>query len=129
MRVQETGYNILRRRASILLGQWVPVQPINLDRAAVYQVFQHLLNKDDPFNDQVVRVSAGRQLRRVLDPFEFTAEGFLPYSTSILQSIMHLIQDVALADTKMALLETVRVAVVKMEDHVRPTVPSKSSKY
>lgn len=96
----------------------MPIKPGELDRTAVYQIFQHLLNKDDPLNDQVVRVTAGRQLKNVLDPFEFTAEGFLPYSTPILQSLMNLIQEVALTETKMALLETVRMAVVKMENHV-----------
>ncbi|KAL1956730.1 hypothetical protein VTO42DRAFT_6880 [Malbranchea cinnamomea] len=120
IQIQRPGYNILRRRTSILLGQWVPVKPNELDRAAVYQIFQHLLNKDDPLNDQVVRVTAGRQLKSVLDPFEFTAEGFLPYSTPILQSLMNLIQEVELTETKMALLETVRVAVVKLEDHISP---------
>jgi hypothetical protein len=53
-----------------------------------------------------------------LDPFEFTAEGFLAYSTPILQSLLGLVQETTLTETKMALLETVRMAVVKMEDHV-----------
>ena len=64
-------YNLLRRRTAILLGQWVPIKPETLDRVAVYQIFTHLLSKDDPLNDHVVRVTAGRQLRMVLEPFEF----------------------------------------------------------
>ncbi|PGG96510.1 hypothetical protein AJ80_09816 [Polytolypa hystricis UAMH7299] len=120
VQIQQPGYNILRRRTAILLGQWVPVKPDELDRASIYQIFQHLLNKGDPLNDQVVRVTAGRQLKNVLDPYEFTAEGFLPYATPILQSLMNLIQEMSLIETKMALLETVRVLVVKMEEHVSP---------
>lgn len=118
VQISQPGYNIIRRRIAILLGQWMPIKPSELDRPAVYQIFQYLLNKDDPLNDQVVRVTAGRQLKNVLDPFEFSAEGFLPYSTLILQSLMSLMQEVELVETKMALLETVRMAVVKMEDHV-----------
>ena len=118
VQISQPGYNIIRRRIAILLGQWMPVKPSELDRPAVYQIFQYLLNKNDPLNDQVVRVTAGRQLKNVLDPFEFTAEDFLPYSTPILQSLMSLMQEVELVETKMALLETVRMAVVKMEDHV-----------
>ncbi|EEP76953.1 conserved hypothetical protein [Uncinocarpus reesii 1704] len=120
VQIQQPGYNILRRRIAILLGQWMPVKPGELDRNSVYRVFQHLLDKNDPINDQVVRVTAGRQLKAVLDPYEFTAEGFLPYATPILQSLMNLIQEAALPETKMALLETVRVAVIKLEDHISP---------
>ncbi|KAI2084602.1 hypothetical protein LOZ36_004681 [Ophidiomyces ophidiicola] len=120
VQIQQPGYNILRRRIAILLGQWMPIKPGDLDREAIYRIFQHLLNKDDPHNDQVVRVTAGRQLRSVLDPYEFTAEGFLPFITPILQYLMSLIQEVMLPETKMALLETVRVVVVKMEDHIAP---------
>jgi hypothetical protein len=119
VQIQQQGYNLLRRRIAIVLGQWMPVKPGELNRATVYQIFQHLLNKDDPLNDQVVRVTAGRQLKNVIDPYEFTAEGFLPYAPPILQGIMNLIQEVELPETKMGLLETVRVVVVKMEDHVR----------
>jgi hypothetical protein len=85
---------------------------------AVYQVFQHLLNKDDPLNDLVVRITAGRQLRHVFDPWEFTPKRFMPYAQAILGSLMALVQEVDAAETKMGLLETVRVAVVKMENHV-----------
>ena len=121
VQIQQPGYNLLRRRIAIVLGQWVPVKPGELDRAALYQIFQHLLNKEDPLNDQVVRVTAGRQLKNILDPYEFTAEGFLPYATPILQSLMNLIREISLIETKMALLETVRLLVVKMEEHVCAT--------
>lgn len=101
-----------------MLGQWIPVKPEELNRTSVYQIFQHLLNKQDPMNDLVVRITAGRQLRNILEPFEFSPSLFLPYATPILQNVMTLIQEVELSETRMGLLETVRVAVVKMEDHV-----------
>ncbi|KAL2001674.1 hypothetical protein VTN02DRAFT_1427 [Thermoascus thermophilus] len=120
VQIQDQGYNLLRRRIAILLGQWVPVKPGELDRDAIYQIFQHLLNKQDPLNDLVVRITAGRQLKNVLDPYEFSPTVFMPYATPILQALMALIQEVELSDTKMGLLETVRVAVVKMENHISP---------
>ena len=85
---------------------------------SVYQIFQHLLNKDDPLNDLVVRITAGRQLCNVLDTFDFNIETFLPFSQPILASLMALLQEVESAETKMALLEYVRVIVVKLEQHV-----------
>lgn len=118
VQIQEQGYNVLRRRIAISIGQWVPVKPDELNRNAIYQIFQFLLSKQDPVNDLVVRITAGRQLRNVLDPFEFSPTGFMPYAPSILQDLMALVQEVELSETKMALLDTVRVVVVKMEDHV-----------
>jgi hypothetical protein len=123
VQLHEQGYNVLRRRTAIVLGQWVPVKPDQLHRESIYQIFQHLLNKQDPLNDLVVRITAGRQLKNILDPFEFSPTEFLPYATPILQNLLTLIQEVDLSETKMGLLETVRTAVVKMEDHVRTPWP------
>ncbi|RMZ79272.1 hypothetical protein DV737_g3487, partial [Chaetothyriales sp. CBS 132003] len=113
-------YNLLRRRTAILLGQWVPIKPDSLNRKAIYQIFAHLLNKDDPVNDHVVRVTAGRQLRLVLEPFEFRYADFEPYVTPLLSSVMTLTSETDLSETKMALLETVRVAVTQLEGHIEP---------
>lgn len=119
VQIQQPGYNVLRRRIAIVLGQWLPVKD-GLNRPLVYQIFQHLLNKHDQLNDQVVRVTAGRQLKNVVDPFEFLAEPFLPYAPSILGDLMQLIEEVELGETKMALLNTLSVIIVKMEYQVVP---------
>lgn len=117
VQIQKPGYNILRRRAAVILGQWLPVKE-GLNRPLVYQIFQHLLDKRDHLNDQVVRVTAGRQLRNFVDPFEFAAEPFMPHASNILGSLMALIEEVELPETKMALLNTISVIVTKMEQHV-----------
>ncbi|EPS27855.1 hypothetical protein PDE_02799 [Penicillium oxalicum 114-2] len=118
VQIADPEYRLLRRRIAVVLGQWMPVKPGEINRDAVYQIFQYLLNKDDPLNDLVIRITAGRQLRNVLDPWEFTAQGFMPYAQSILGSLMALVQEVDAAETKMGLLDTVRVAVVKMEHYI-----------
>ncbi|KPI41058.1 Importin-11 [Cyphellophora attinorum] len=114
------GYNLLRRRTAVILAQWVPILPEGIDRFAVYQIFAFLLQQGDPLNDSVVRVTAGRQLRMVLEPFEFKYEDFAPYATPILSNIMLLTSETELSETKMALLETVRVAVTKLEGQIEP---------
>lgn len=123
MQSQQPGYNILRRRIAIVLGQWLPVKE-GLDRPLIYQVFGHLLDREDPLNDLVVRITAGRQLKNVIDPFEFTAEPFMFYAPFTLGRIMELIKEVELPDTKMALLNTVSVIVLKMERHVYSSIYS-----
>ena len=120
VQMKQPGYNLLRRRTSMVLAQWVPIKPEEIDRTAVYQIFTHLLSKEDDFNDHVVRVTAGRQLKMVLEPFEFKYDDFAPYATPILSSIMLLTAETELSETKMALLETVRVAVTKLEGHIEP---------
>lgn len=120
VQMTQPGYNLLRRRIAMVLAQWVPIKPEEIDRVAVYQIFTHLLSKDDSFNDHVVRVTAGRQLRMVLEPFEFKYDDFAPCATQILSSVMLLTAETELSETKMALLETVRVAVTKLEGHIEP---------
>jgi hypothetical protein len=120
VQMNEPNYNILRRRTAILLGQWVPIKPDTLDRVAVYQIYAHLLSSREPLNDHVVRVTAGRQLRLILEPFEFNFADFQPYATPILENVMSLVADTELSETKMALLETVRVAVTRLEGHIEP---------
>lgn len=117
VQIQKPGYNIIRRRIAIILGQWLGVKEV-LNRSLVYQIFQHLLDIRDPLNDQVVRVTAGRQLKNVIDPFEFVAEDFMPFAQIILNRLTELIDEVELIETKMALVNTITAVVVRMEHHV-----------
>ncbi|KAK5148835.1 hypothetical protein LTR04_000446 [Oleoguttula sp. CCFEE 6159] len=120
--VQETrpGYNILRRRIAILLAQWISVEISEANRPLVYQIFQHLLDKADPLNDKVVRVTAGRQFKDIADEWDFKAESFLPYASDILTRLMALIEEVELTETKMALLNTISIVVERLESHITP---------
>ena len=118
IQIQGPGYNILRRRIAIVLGQWLAVKD-GINRPLVYQIFQYLLDRDDSSNDLVVRVTAGRQLKNIIDPYEFTAEPFMPFAPTFLGRLMALIEEVELSETKMALLNTVNVIVSRMEHHVQ----------
>ena len=111
---KEANY-ILRRRIAIVLGQWLPVKS-GLDRPLVYQIFQHLL--DPKNNDKIIRITAGRQLKNIVDPFEFDAEHFKPFANVIIERLLILINELELTDTKMALMNTLSVIVVRMETQV-----------
>ncbi len=108
---EKVGFNILRRRAAILLGQWISVKISETQRPAVYQIFDHLLNKDDPLNDQVVRVTAGRQLKNICESWEFSPEQFVPFVPTTIQRLTDLIGEVESVETKMALLNTLSVLI------------------
>lgn len=77
------------------------------------------MDKNDPLNDQVVRVTAARKFKDVADEWEFQADNFLPYAPTILDRLMALVQEVELAETKMALLNTISSVVERLEHNVR----------
>ena len=114
--IQRSGYHILRRRIAIVLGQWLPVQE-GLNRPLVYQIFQYLLDPNS-HNDKVIRITAGRQFKNIVDPFEFDGEQFKPFAKAIIASLLRLIAEVELIDTKLALLNTLSSIVLRMEIHV-----------
>lgn len=119
VQINQPGYNILRRRIAIVLGKWLLVKE-GLDRPLVYQIFQHILDKRDPLNDLVVRITAGRQLKNIILPFEFSIQTFRPYCASIISHLMTLINDVELGETKLALLNTLTTLVQSLEDEITP---------
>lgn len=125
---RQPGCQLLRRRIAILIGQWISVKVSKANRPVIYEIFQHLLNKEDTCNDQVVRVTAGRQLHKVADEWEFDAQQFMPYAPDTLTSLMMLIEEVELTDTKLALLNTVSVLVERFDYHVSHTVECCSSR-
>jgi hypothetical protein len=117
---QKPGFNIIRRRIAIIISQWIAIKIAKEKKPIVYQIYQHLLDKDDPMNDQVVRITAGRKFHAVADEWEFQADNFLPYAPVMLDRLMALVQEVELAETKMALLNTISIIVERLEHHVRP---------
>jgi hypothetical protein len=120
--VQQTGpgYKVLRRRIAILLGQWITVKISDANRPLVYQIFQHLLKLEDETNDRVVRITAARQFKSVVDDFGFDGEKFVPYAGDILNKTMALIQEIENTETKMAILDTIRMIAVRLEKHISP---------
>lgn len=115
---QKPHYNIIRRRIAIIIAQWISIKCANETKPLVYQIYQHLLDKSDPLNDHVVRVTAGRKFKDVADEWEFKASNFMPYASNTLSSLMGLIQEVELTETKMGLLNTISVIVERLEHHV-----------
>jgi len=115
---QKPGYNIIRRRIAIVLSQWIAIKIAKEKKPIVYQIFQHLMDKSDPLNDIVVRITAGRRFHAVADEWEFAAENFLPYAPGILDRLMALVQEAELQETKMALLNTISIIVERLEHNV-----------
>ncbi|KAL8994224.1 MAG: hypothetical protein Q9169_005740 [Polycauliona sp. 2 TL-2023] len=119
VQMSQPGCGILKRRIAIVLGQWLPVKN-GLDRPLVYQIFQYLLDKGIASNDLVVRITAGKQLKDVIVPFEFNFDEFEPYAITILHRLVALLEEVELGETKLALLNTLLVLIQSVEDKITP---------
>ncbi|KAK3329521.1 armadillo-type protein [Apodospora peruviana] len=118
--LQNPMAKLLRRRIAILLSQWIPVRCSQESKPTVYEIFRHLLNPEDTHNDEVVRITAARELKSVADDFEFTGAAFLPFAADIFNVLINLLQEVSSDETKVAILGTIRVIVSRMETHVSP---------
>ncbi|KAL9051021.1 MAG: hypothetical protein Q9162_006286 [Coniocarpon cinnabarinum] len=110
-------YNIIRRRIAILLAQWVPItDALNHDnKAKVYAMYVSLLDPSDSRNDQVVRVTAGKRFKEVGDDFGFDPQMFKPYASDILGFMVDLMIEVQLPENKLALLDSLRCIVERMD--------------
>ena len=109
---------VIRRRIGILLSQWVPIKANDESRRLIYEIYRHFLDPKDPNNDIVVRITAGRQLKAVVDEFGFNSQLFLPFASDILTELISLLQNVSVDETKLAILETTRSLIERMESHV-----------
>lgn len=117
---RKPGFNILRRRIAILIGQWITIKVSDDGRRLAYQIFANLLDKSDPMNDEVVRITAGRHFKNVADDWEFKAEPFLEYAPATLDRLMALIEEVTVSETKLALLNTISSIVERLEHRITP---------
>ncbi|KAK4129393.1 ARM repeat-containing protein [Parathielavia appendiculata] len=118
VQIQDPMAKLLRRRIAILLSQWISIKISQASRPAVYDIFRHLMNPDDQHNDEVVRITAARQLKYIAEDFEFTPESFYPSAADTFNLLVSLLQEVESDETKLAILETVRVIVSRMETHI-----------
>ena len=106
---------ILRRRVAILLGSWAFYELSEERQRMEYSIYAHLLNKNDPANDEVVRLTAARNLKLTVDDYQFRAAGFEPYAATVFSALIDLLQAVENDETKLAVLDTMRTFIQRLE--------------
>lgn len=116
--IQDPLAKLLRRRISILISQWAPVKMSPASRPVAYQIFQHVMDPNDSANDLVVRITAARQLKDVASEIEFDGKAYLPYAGAALERLIRLLDEVSLDETRLAILETIRVLVTRMDTDI-----------
>ena len=113
-------FKVLHRRIAILLGQWITIMENQDKRPLVYQIFENLLDVSQPGNDIVVSLTAARHMKTVIDDYSFKPQQYLPYAEKIFTHLISLIQQVQNVESKMAILNTIRVVAVRLEEHIVP---------
>jgi hypothetical protein len=84
----------------------------------VYEIFKHFLNSSDPNNDIVVRITAARQFKAVVDEYGFDEVLFRPFAPVVLKELITLVQIVEVDETKLAIIETLRSLITRMDTEV-----------
>ncbi|KAK0630009.1 armadillo-type protein [Bombardia bombarda] len=118
--IKEPMAKLLRRRIPILIGQWISIKVPGSSRPIVYEIVRHLLNPDDEYNDEVVRITTARELKAIAEDFEFVGEDFLPFAADIFNRLINLLNEVESDDTKLTILETIRTLVSQMGTQITP---------
>ncbi|KAJ9151808.1 Importin-beta domain-containing protein [Pleurostoma richardsiae] len=123
--VQDAQYagplaKVLRRRISILLSLWVPIKIADRNRHLIFGIYRHFMNPKDKNNDEVVRITAARQMKWIAEDFNFPTKYFLPYASDLFGELINLLQEINVEETKLAVIETLRIFVSIMETDVTP---------
>lgn len=118
--LQHSGpeYGVVRRRIATLLARWIPVDISEANRPLVYEIYQTMLDPDQPANNLSVRLTAGKRLRDVVDELTFRPESFQPYVPTMTSRLLDLIREVSLPESKLALLNTISKIVQRMGNEV-----------
>lgn len=111
MKIGGSNFRILRKRIIWMIGQWTGVKFSKNLRPMVYQACLQMLQ---PSEDIVVRLTASKTLKIILEDFDFCAEQFLEFLEPSFTLLFHLLKESKECDTKMNVLYVMSFIVEKM---------------
>lgn len=111
LKLHEPNFKVLRRRIIWMLGQWSGVKFSKSLRPMLYESCLELLQ---PSEDIVVRLTASKTLKTVLEDFNFDAEQFLEFLEPSFNLLFVLLKGAKECDTKMNVLYVMSFIVEKM---------------
>lgn len=99
-----------------MVGVWTGIKFSKSLRPIVYESCLELLQ---PTEDLVVRLTASKTLKTVLEDFDFCAEQFLEFLEPSFTLLFHLLKEAKECDTKMQVLYTMSFIVEKMSMSIK----------
>ena len=112
----DSNYRIVRRRVVWLVGQWSGVKLSPSYRPKLYQLLLPVLGQEE---DLVVRITAARALKIVIDDFEFSAEEVQPYLQPAFDRLFCLLKEVEECDTKLSVLNVLSYLIERVGTGIR----------
>lgn len=116
LKIQGSDFRVLRKRIIWMVGQWTGVKFSKDLRPMVYEACLELLQ---PTEDIVVRLTASKTLKTILEDFEFCAEQFLEFLEPSFTLLFHLLKQSKECDTKMNVLYVMSFIVEKMSMSIK----------
>ena len=114
--VSDSNYRIVRRRVVWLIGQWSGVKLSPSYRPKLYELLLPALGQEE---DLVVRITAARALKIVIDDFEFCAEEVQPYLQPAFDRLFCLLKEVEECDTKLSVLNVLSYLIERVGTGIR----------
>ena len=111
LKIQGSNFRVLRKRIIWMVGQWTGVKFSKALRPAVYEACLGLMQ---PTEDMVIRLTASKTLKTILEDFDFCAEQFLEFLEPSFTLLFHLLKESKECDTKMNVLHVMSFIVEKM---------------
>ncbi|CRL05558.1 CLUMA_CG018181, isoform A [Clunio marinus] len=116
LKIQGSNFRVLRKRIIWMVGQWTGVKFSKDLRPMVYESCLELLQ---PTEDLVIRLTASKTLRIILDDFDFCAEQFLEFLEPSFTLLFLLLKESKECDTKMNVLYVMSFIVEKMSMSIK----------
>lgn len=111
LKIPGTQFKIVRKRILWVVAAWSAVKFSKSNRPLIYQAcLEHLQSSED----MVVRLTASKTLKTVLEDFDFDAEHFLEFMEPSFNLLFHLLKEAKECDTKMNVLSVMSFIVEKM---------------
>ncbi|KAI8326315.1 ARM repeat-containing protein [Martensiomyces pterosporus] len=108
-------------RIAWLVGQWVRVKFAVEERPSAYTVLLELMRREEPL---VVRMAAVSSLLLCVDDWDFEAGQFAPFLGQSIERITQVLGDVALAESRMRIVNFLGVIVGRMQGQIVPFAES-----
>lgn len=116
LKIQGGNFRVLRKRIIWMAGQWTGVKFSKELRPLVYEACLELMQ---PTEDMVIRLTAAKTLKQVLEDFDFCAEQFLEFLEPSFTLLFHLLKAAKECDTKMNVLYVMSFIVEKMSMSIK----------
>ncbi|ODV87032.1 hypothetical protein CANARDRAFT_6592 [[Candida] arabinofermentans NRRL YB-2248] len=110
MKMEPIQNKIIKRRICLIISEWISIECSKETRLSIYELILSLLENKE-INDKVVKLTALQTLQHLIDDWEFRKYDFLPYLNITIKSIMNLLNELELTESKLFVLKILSILI------------------